>query len=54
VNEGVPMVSSDERSEAASAFDQLAEHFLEEDEPRQELVPEAAPAARKRRFAWRP
>jgi pilus assembly protein CpaE len=54
VNEGVPMVSSDERSEAASAFDQLAEHFLEEDEPRQELVPEAVPAARKRRFAWRP
>jgi pilus assembly protein CpaE len=54
VNEGSPIVTSDEHSEAADAFDQLAVHYLTEDEKPLQPVPEAAITGnRKRRFAWR-
>jgi pilus assembly protein CpaE len=53
VNEGVPIVSSDERSEMAEAFEQLADRYTEEGEQQEELVLETATAPRKRRFAWR-
>jgi pilus assembly protein CpaE len=54
VNEGAPIVSSEERSEAAGAFEQLATHYLEEEPAEEPLVERAAAAGnRKRRFAWR-
>jgi pilus assembly protein CpaE len=54
VNEGTPIVASEERSDAAHAFEQLAEHYLEAREPADEPLLEPATAGnRKRRFAWR-
>jgi pilus assembly protein CpaE len=53
VNEGVPIVASDEGSEIAGAFEQLAEHYSEEDERQEELILATTSAPRKRRFAWR-
>ena len=53
VNEGTPIVASEERSEAASSFEQLATHYLE-GEPDEQPVDEPVVAGnRKRRFAWR-
>jgi pilus assembly protein CpaE len=57
VNDGVPIVMRDERSEAARAFRKLAEDYVEEEEERPVVVPVEAPPteakAGKRRFAWR-
>jgi pilus assembly protein CpaE len=52
VNDGTPIVMQDERSEAARAFQKLAERYAEEepDEPTTETET-SQPA--KRRFAWR-
>jgi pilus assembly protein CpaE len=54
VNEGVPIVVADERSEAARAFKRLAETYTEQEPAEQpnEPAPVAAPSG-KRRFAWR-
>jgi pilus assembly protein CpaE len=55
VNDGVPIVMQEERSDAARAFQMLAERYLEET-PVEETAPrERAPetTTRKRRFAWR-
>jgi MinD-like ATPase involved in chromosome partitioning or flagellar assembly len=53
VNDGTPIVIQEERSEAARAFRQLAERYLEAEEP--VALPEEAPTTGggKRRFAWR-
>jgi pilus assembly protein CpaE len=55
VNDGIPIVARDERSEAARAFRKLAESYAEVDEPA--VLPVEAPPteakAGKRRFAWR-
>jgi pilus assembly protein CpaE len=54
VNEGVPIVVADERSEAARAFRRLAESYTEPEPAEQPEEPAPAPAqATKRRFAWR-
>jgi pilus assembly protein CpaE len=52
VNDGVPIVMQEERSEAARAFQTLAERYLEE---APEEVPVEVPQDEKpkRRFAWR-
>jgi pilus assembly protein CpaE len=54
VNDGIPIVARDERSEPARAFRMLAERYIEGDE---EAAPQVeAPIevkAGKRRFAWR-
>ena len=54
VNEGVPIVVADERSEAARAFRRLAESYTEPEpaELPEEPAPAPAPSG-KRRFAWR-
>jgi pilus assembly protein CpaE len=55
VNDGIPIVVRDERSEPARAFFKLAESYAESAEP--DVVPVEAPPteakAGKRRFAWR-
>ena len=53
VNDGVPIVIKDERSEAARAFQQLAERYTEigPEETAKEFELEPEPG--KRRFAWR-
>jgi pilus assembly protein CpaE len=55
VNDGIPIVVRDERSEPARAFLKLAESYAETGEP--DVVPIEAPPteakAGKRRFAWR-
>jgi pilus assembly protein CpaE len=54
VNEGVPIVVADERSEAARAFRRLAESYTETEPVEQPEEQAPAPAqATKRRFAWR-
>ena len=54
VNEGSPIVASDEHSEAADAFDQLALHYLPEEQVAVQPLREGAAAGKsKRRFAWR-
>jgi pilus assembly protein CpaE len=54
VNDGVPIVISDERSEPARAFRELAALYTEaHEEPEEKLEAAPAPAMRKRRFAWR-
>jgi pilus assembly protein CpaE len=54
VNEGVPIVVADERSEAARAFRRLAESYTEPEPAGQPEEPAPAPApSGKRRFAWR-
>jgi pilus assembly protein CpaE len=54
VNEGVPIVVADERSEAARAFRRLADSYTEPEPAEQLEEPAPAPAqATKRRFAWR-
>ena len=54
VNEGTPIVTSEDRSDAAAAFEQLAAHYLEEQQPAEEpLMERVAAGNRKRRFAWR-
>jgi pilus assembly protein CpaE len=54
VNEGVPIVIADERSEAARAFRRLAERYTEPEPVEQLEEPAPAPAqGGKRRFAWR-
>jgi pilus assembly protein CpaE len=52
VNEGTPIVASEERSEAATSFEQLATHYLEGKEDEQP-VDEPVVENRKRRFARR-
>jgi pilus assembly protein CpaE len=55
VNDGIPIVVRDERSEPARAFLKLAEGYAEAEEPvvvRVEAPPTEAKAG-KRRFAWR-
>jgi pilus assembly protein CpaE len=53
VNDGMPIVIKDERSEAARAFQQLAERYTEigPEETAEEFEVEPEPG--KRRFAWR-
>jgi pilus assembly protein CpaE len=55
VNEGVPIVIADERSEAARAFRRLAESYTEPEPAAQpdEQAPPAPAQSPKRRFAWR-
>jgi pilus assembly protein CpaE len=54
VNEGIPIVVADERSEAARAFRRLAESYSEPEPAEQPEEPAPAPVqATKRRFAWR-
>jgi pilus assembly protein CpaE len=54
VNDGVPIVIGDERSEPARAFRELAHLYTENtEEPEEKLEAVVAPAMRKRRFAWR-
>jgi len=54
VNEGVPIVIADERSEAARAFRRLAERYTEPEPIEQLEEPAPAPTqGGKRRFAWR-
>jgi pilus assembly protein CpaE len=54
VNEGVPIVVADERSEAARAFRRLAESYTETEPAEHPEEQAPAPAqATKRRFAWR-
>src|SRR5207245_8625766 len=54
VNEGVPIVVQDERSEAARAFQKLAESYTEQELAEQPNEPGPAPVpSGKRRFAWR-
>jgi pilus assembly protein CpaE len=53
VNEGVPIVIADDRSEAARAFRKLAESYTERAAEVQPEEPTPAPAPAKRRFAWR-
>jgi pilus assembly protein CpaE len=53
VNEGTPIVASEDRSEAASAFEQLAAHYVEEQTAEEPIIERAAVGTRKRRFAWR-
>jgi pilus assembly protein CpaE len=54
VNEGVPIVIADERSEAARAFRRLAETYTEPEPAEQPEEPSpAAVQTSKRRFAWR-
>jgi len=54
VNDGVPIVIGDERSEPARAFRQLADLYTETaEEPEEKPVAAPTPAVRKRRFAWR-
>ena len=55
VNEGVPIVIADERSEAARAFRRLAESYTEPEpvEQPEEPAPTAPAEKGKRRFAWR-
>ena len=53
VNEGVPIVIADDRSEAARAFRKLAESYTEREAEVQPEEPAPAPAPAKRRFAWR-
>jgi pilus assembly protein CpaE len=52
VNDGTPIVIQEERSEAARAFQKLAERYLEEAPI---ALPEEKPTtgSSKRRFAWR-
>jgi pilus assembly protein CpaE len=54
VNEGVPIVIADDRSEAARAFKKLAESYTAEERVEQADEPAPVPAPTgKRRFAWR-
>jgi pilus assembly protein CpaE len=55
VNDGVPIVMQEERSDAARAFQMLAERYLEETPVEETAQRERAPetTTRKRRFAWR-
>jgi len=56
VNDGTPIVIRDERSEAARAFEKLAERYMEEEEAKAPAeAPKFAvtPEPTKRRFAWR-
>jgi pilus assembly protein CpaE len=54
VNEGVPIVIADERSEAARAFRRLAQRYTEPEPAEQLEEPAPMPAqSGKRRFAWR-
>jgi pilus assembly protein CpaE len=54
VNDGIPIVVQEERSEAARAFRKLADLYAEHEPPEPASAPEPAPAQTgKRRFAWR-
>jgi pilus assembly protein CpaE len=59
INEGVPIVMSEERAGASRAFESLADFYLEqstkaEQEPAEAETPEAKPKEKpRRRFAWR-
>jgi pilus assembly protein CpaE len=52
VNDGTPIVIQEERSEAARAFQKLAERYLEE-APIARLEVQPTTGGSKRRFAWR-
>jgi pilus assembly protein CpaE len=52
VNDGTPIVIKDERSEAARAFQKLAERYAGDEQGEAETEFEVAPEG-KRRFAWR-
>jgi pilus assembly protein CpaE len=55
VNDGIPIVARDERSEPARAFRKLAETYAKEEESAAQPVesPPTEAKAGKRRFAWR-
>jgi pilus assembly protein CpaE len=59
INEGVPIVMSEERAEASKAFQSLADFYLEEATHREQApaeaeAPESKPTEKpRRRFAWR-
>jgi pilus assembly protein CpaE len=55
INEGVPIVIADERSEAARAFQKLAGTYAELEHEQAAVAPEPVVSDRgsKRRFAWR-
>ncbi len=55
INDGIPIVVKEERSEAARAFQKLAESYVEQEQEQAVAVREQLPSDRgsKRRFAWR-
>jgi pilus assembly protein CpaE len=53
VNDGTPIVIQEERSEAARAFQKLAERYVEEAAPVAPPVEQPTTGGSKRRFAWR-
>ncbi|HYS70103.1 MAG TPA: hypothetical protein VEM14_07650, partial [Gemmatimonadaceae bacterium] len=55
INDGVPIVVKEERSESARAFQKLAESYVEQEQEQAVPVREQLPSDRgsKRRFAWR-
>jgi pilus assembly protein CpaE len=55
INDGVPIVMRDERSEAARAFQKLAESYVDKEHEQLAPAPEPVISERgnKRRFAWR-
>jgi pilus assembly protein CpaE len=58
INDGVPIVMKDDRSDAARAFQKLAESYVDEEHERSLSVPALdepviSERVQKRRFAWR-
>jgi pilus assembly protein CpaE len=53
VNDGTPIVIQEERSEAARAFQKLAERYVEEAAPVARPEEQPTTGGSKRRFAWR-
>jgi len=53
VNDGTPIVIQEERSEAARAFQQLAERYVVEEAPVARPEEQPTTGGSKRRFAWR-
>jgi pilus assembly protein CpaE len=57
VNDGIPIVMRDDRSEAARAFQKLAESYVEQEQeqpaPASASEPVISERGNKRRFAWR-
>jgi pilus assembly protein CpaE len=55
INDGVPIVMRDDRSEAARAFQKLAESYVDKEHEELTSAPEPTIGERghKRRFAWR-
>ena len=53
VNDGTPIVIQEERSEAARAFQKLADRYVEEAAPVARPEEQPTTGGSKRRFAWR-